>query len=559
MTRRIVEPQSHEYAANYNYNAYGLRPWFALDAAVKEAGGSRERTFSFRGETWTAKLYYQNGNLKPPAGGETPAGTEVAQETIREFRVSVVAHDEVRQRKANFHLRPRWADLKAEPENGGTTDIPVPHSLANSDTDAVSVRINGSNIPFTDYGDLLRCAVEAVDVNPRYLDGRHPTSNVTDAARYVRVNRHQSGPIHARAGPLAQLAHVLEDDRDGYRKLVQNDANERDEKLPGYYHTATLGPQRVREVMPDHTLPVELKHYYAREALERDDSDPLAHPKLETAFQRSRLPHDETLGATDADLDRLVEELDEWLYSVLADAGLDLRAGGGVYESDAYFEAVNATTDADVIALDLTEIRHEQESVVYRHLADGMSESERDTLRCLVTDGGQLSPADVAEQTDRHRDTVYDALQSMHDLVQHEYGEVSLRSTYLSELVTDALEAAEGAVARATKAAAEAVEAERRGLDEHTSAFLAWAEQYGVNYRDGEAVEIEVAEVDAHDGESHHSAVRRLLREGLSLWREMGRDEAAYRSGTVTYPVPLPGQSDATRRCRASVWRMVAE
>jgi len=559
MSRRLVAPQCHEYAANYNYNAYGLRPWFALDAAVKDAGGSRERTFSFGGETWTAQLYYQDGNLKPPAGGETPAGTEVAQQNIREFRLAVEAHDEVRQKAANFHVRPRWAELKAKTDDGGTTDIPVPESLANTDTDAVSVRINGSNIEFQQYGDLLRAAVEAVDVNARYFDPRHPTSNVTDAARYVRLNRHQSGPVHARAGPLAQLAHVLEDDRDGYRKLVQNDATERDEKLPGYYHTTTLGPDRVREVMPDHTLPVELKHYYAREALDRDESDPLAHPKLEAAFQKSRLPHDETLGATPDDLARLVDELDEWLYSVLADAGLDLRAGGGLYESDAYFEAENATTDASVVTLDLTEIRHEQESVVYRHLADGMSESERDTLRCLVTDGSRLSPADVAEQTDRHRDTVYDALQSMNDLVQHEYGEVSLRSTYVSELVTDALEAAEGAVARATKAAAEAVEAERRGLDEHTSAFLAWAERYGINYTDGEAVEIEVGEVEPHDGETRHSAVRRLLREGLSLWREMGRDEAAYRSGTVTYRVPVDGVSDATRRVHATLWRMVRE
>jgi hypothetical protein len=530
-----------------------------MDAAVKDAGGSRERRFSFAGDSWTAKLYYQDGNLKPPAGGETPAGTEVAQENIREFRVAVKCNDEVEERKANFHVRPRWANLEAETSNGGTTDIPVPESLANTDTDAVSVRISGSNIAFDQYGDLLRAAVEAVDVNQRYFDGRHPTSNVTDAARYVRVHKDRSGPIHARAGPLAQLAHVLEDDRDGFRKLVQNDANERNEKLPGFYHSTTLGPERVREVMPDHEHPVELKHYYAREALDRDG--PLSHPKLEASLQKSRLPHDETVEATPEALANLTEELDEWLFSVLADAGLDLRAGGGLYESDAYFEATNAPTDASVVSLDLTEIRHEQESVVYRHLADGMPDSQRETLACLVTDGGELSPADLAEQTDRHRDTVYAALQSMNDLVQHEYGEVSLRSTYVSELVTDALEAAEGAVARATNAAAEAVEAERRGLDEHTSAFVAWAERYGINYSDGDGdtVTVEVGEVNPNDGDTVHQTVRQLLREGLELWREMGRDEARFRAGDVHYRVPVNGLSDATRRARGTVWQMVRE
>ena len=47
--RRLVEPQCHEYVANYNYNEYGLRPWFACDRAAKAGGGSVEAHFDALG------------------------------------------------------------------------------------------------------------------------------------------------------------------------------------------------------------------------------------------------------------------------------------------------------------------------------------------------------------------------------------------------------------------------------------------------------------------------------------------------------------------------------
>ena len=37
--------------------------------------------------------------------------------------------------------------------------------------------------------------------------------------------------------------------------------------------------RRIREAFPDHRLPKEMKHYYAREAFGLTPSKPLAHPK----------------------------------------------------------------------------------------------------------------------------------------------------------------------------------------------------------------------------------------------------------------------------------------
>jgi acyl-CoA reductase-like NAD-dependent aldehyde dehydrogenase len=121
----------------------------------------------------------------------------------------------------------------------------------------------------------------------------------------------------------------------------------------------------------------------------------------------------------------------------------------------------------------------------------------------------------------------------MRDLVDHTYGEIQLQSTYLGELVADAVEEAESAVTRAVNAAAEAAHTAKRGLDERTSAFLAWQERYTDSFTDrgtdDGGVDLDLGRVD-DVGE-----VRRLLREGLTLWEDMNRDPAAYRMGEVKW------------------------
>jgi hypothetical protein len=549
---RKIAPVCHEFQAHWNANEHGLQPWFAFDRVTKDAGGGIGDDDGVQiealGDSWTVTLQYQESAVLPPVDGETSAGTAVKHDTIREFRLNVEADDDVGQRSANYHIRPRWQGMEAETNDGLRKDIPVPEWLANHDTDAINIRISGSNIPFDEYGTLLREAAEAVGVSRNYFktEYRHRTSNIQDAARYVRLHTDVSGPVFGETGPLVTLARVLETDREGYRKLVRNHEDYHGENLPGYYVTATLGQQRVQEVMPNHKLPVECKHYYAKDALNRPMSDPLRHPKLEVAYQQSRW--DESLAYTEEEIDNLTTELDEWLFAILRDAGstqdIPLRAGSA-YFADAYFDAENGMTDANIVTLDLVEIKNEQQSIVHKHtLTDGgVSPIEGEILGELVADGGTKSPKDVAEKHDRDRDSVYAALKRMHDLVQHDYGELSLKSTYQAELVADALEHANDAVERATMAAAEAKEAAQRGLDENTSAFLAWCQKYGI---EREAMGDYEGTIDLGEIEDP-SDVREIIREGYRLWTEMNRDPAEFRSAKVRYDVYEENQASRLR------------
>ena len=566
-SRRIVEPAHHEFTANLNYTTHGLNPWFAADSVVKDHdGGTTLEAVDLPSldETADVSIRYQDGNLLPPDGGETPAGTEIDMKTVREYRIHVAVNDGYGGLKSvDYHIRPRWYKQEAEKSDGETITL-QPGGLTSPQTDGISVKAAGSNVAFGKYDQLLREAADALGINSWYFgDGPfdvHETSNVQDAARYVRVHESVSGPIHARDGPLVGLAHVLENDRDGYRKLVQNDSDERDTQKPGFYHTTTLGPERVREVWPNHQLPVELKHYYKKDYYDRKDG--LAHPKLEAAYQTSRT--DETLRYDAETVSQIRRELDECVYAVLADAGLDLRAGGDTYVADEIFTADNDMTDAAIVSLDLSQIRHEQEAVVYKQLLKngGMSPVEQEITEYLVTDGGEVSPKDVAEENDRNIDSVYRALKRMKGLVNHEYGGLTLESTYIAELVTDAIQQAEAAVSRATDATAHALEAADRGLDEKTSAFVAWAEAHDVNFTErDDGVSVRLGEIDP-DVPGHgprdtprpsdackaaQREVREILREGLELWTAMNRDEMTYRVGRWKARAKVPTERAALR------------
>lgn len=535
-----IEPAPHEFAANYLFDASGLAPFFAADSQVKAGGGSQRSEFYDQGERWTITLYYQDSNVVHP-GSRLATGTEWRLDEMREFRLKVKRHgeeDPVGQQSFNAHITPRWQGMKVEKGDGTVSDYSVPDGIQ----EAVNVKIKGSNIDFHRYLQLLQSAVLTVGIRADYFEEPHEYSNIQDAERYVRVHKDASGPVHARDGPIASMGHLLESDRQGYRKVVQNDDNDYGRNLPGYYHTVTLGPRRVREAFPDHSLPKEIKHYYTREALSQDDDSPLAHPKIGASYQVSRW--DEKLGVTSEELNQLEHELDQTVLSVLADAGLDVAPTRdvGPFVPDAYFEAETTKDGPDPIGLDMTYIRSTQESVVIRHLADGLSPVQWESLQTLVMDGGVVSPADIADEHGRHVESVRRALRGIEDLVVREYAKVSLRSSYVAELVHDAVQDAQEAVKRAAETGAKAIRAAEQGMEETMSVFIAWAARHDIDVDD--ALSRREARMKLRVGKPGRET-RRAIKEGFRIWKEAGLPEERFRMAQVRFSDG--GLSDAWR------------
>ncbi|NIC01087.1 helix-turn-helix domain-containing protein [Halobacterium sp. R2-5] len=548
---RTLDLAAHEFDANLHFAENGLNPWFGADALVKDADGSRSAEFTHAGEQWVARLSYRDeGGLLPPTGGVTDGGTHVEHDTIREFSLKVARHpdeDPVGKQDFTAHISPRWAGLHAENGDGDVVEIPVPPTLQN---DGLNVRIQGSNIEFTRYLDLFQTAARVLGFSAGYFETPAATSNITDAEKYARVHRDSSGPVHGRDGPIASMAHLLENDRTGYRKLVQNDTDEKGENLAGYYHTATLDAERLGEAFPGHRYPKEVKHYYAREAARLDPDNPLAHPKVGASLQHSLLEREQTVYYDDlVDLER---ELDQTVLSVLSDAGFDVspgNMGGSPYvKNDAYWAPSTSERGPDPIQLDLTRIRQEQESVVVRHLTDGLSPIQWESLDMLVTDGGEVSPQDIAEANDRHVGSVRRALRAMEELVSRKYGEVGLRSDYVAEMVHDAVQDAREATRTAVETSAKAIEAAERGASDAMAEWVAWCNRHGVDIRNrADALEIDLGEFDgvtwSYNGLP--STVSHRLKTAFEKWEAAGQDPERFRQAVVKFRA---NGVDATRR-----------
>jgi hypothetical protein len=532
----------HEFDANLHFAANGLDPWFGADSLVKDADGSRSAEFTHEGETWLARLSYRDeGGLLPPTDGRTDGGARVEHETIREFTLKVSRHrdeDPVGKQDFTAHLSPRWAGLHAETDDGEVVEIPVPPTLQN---DGLNVRIQGSNIAFTRYLDLFQTAARVLGFSRGYFAEPAHTSNIVDAEKYARLHRDASGPVHSREGPIASMAHLLENDRTGYRKLVQNDRDEHGRNVEGYYHTATLDAGRLAEAFPGHQYPKEVKHYYAREAASLDPSEALAHPKIGSSLQHSLLDDDETVR-----FENLVEmerELDQTVLSVLADAGLEVAphdVGASPYvEMDAYWTPSVSERGPSPVELDMTQVRQEQESVVVRHLTDGLSPVQWDALSQLVADGGEVSPTDIAETNDRHVGSVRRALREIEELVDRKYGEVALRSEYVAEMVHDAVQEAREATRTAVETSAKAIEAAEREVEDAMADYVAWCSRHGVDIRNrADALEVDLRDVDPegkHPGTKWPMNVVKRLKTAFAKWKAAGQDPERFRSGTVRF------------------------
>jgi hypothetical protein len=237
---------------------------------------------------------------------------------------------------------------------------------------------------------------------------------------------------------------------------------------------------------------------------------------------------------TPDDLDRLERELDQTVLSVLVDAGLDPAPahGNGPFVPDPYFDVETTDSGPDPIELDLVRIRSTQESVVIRHLADGLSPVQWESLQTLVTDGGIVSPTDIADEHGRHVESVRRALRGIDDLVVREYAKVSVRSSYVAELVHDAVQEAEDAVKRAAETGAKAIRAAEQGMGESMRVFIAWAARHGVDVDD--ALNQRDARMKLRFDETGQKT-RRAIREGFRIWEEAGMPPERYRMAQIRF------------------------
>ena len=513
---RLVETAPHEFQGHLLFADHGLAPYFACDRRTEQGDESPDAEFVFRDERWTVTLSVRESGLAHP-GPTLPSGTEFPLDDTREFQLYIQSKDDpVGERKVHVHLAPRWPGMRAKKVGRA---LSVPEEVG----EAVNLHVQGANIEFDRYRPLIERAAGALAIRPESFRACHEYSTILEAERYVRLNKDVSGPIHARDGPITQLGHLFENDRQGQRRLVQNDDDCHGRNLPGFYHAVTLGSERIQKAFSSHRLPKQIKHYYAREAHALDSTDPLAHPKLGALYKHKHW--DGKVGASAEDLGELNRELEEAIFGVLAEAGIPLTTGLNTYVEDPYFRGETSERNRTVPELEFERVRARQEAIVTEYLADGLPPTAWDVLKVLVSDGGRLSPRQIADRADRHPESVRRVLRRISGLVERGYGEVALRSHYVAEFVLDAVRAA-----RERSNGDRENEGTERQAGESPSAFIAWAAKYGIEIRDRDSDDHMTLDLQSVDD------WRKRLREGYQIWLDAGLPAERFRTakGLIT-------------------------
>jgi len=511
-----VRPQTHELDAHLIFTEYGLDPFYWLDSVRKDydewdTEGKPTATMEHNGDTYHLCYDYDISGLDPWDH------QSYTLETVPQFRIYFTRDDELyngeradkdeaRNGAAGTMLfRPRWPNLTSDGEEVEVPDLGGPY---------LDCRIQQSNHKPHELPELLSGAVQAFGGNPRYFEQIHETSNVTDLAVYVRLLREVSGRVHAPDGPIARMHTLLEGDREGYRKHVEDHR-----ELPGYYVTTTLTPDRVAELIRGHRLPVEIKHYYPNHPKKFEEGEALYYPKVEVSYQTSQT--DETLYWEDVENAR--RELAETLMNVLEWADVSLTTGEP-YVSDAYFDADEGERWNVRLVDDPTpEIESEQKARVMTLWGD-MLDSDRQVIEHLLTDGGATSPADAADATGLSYRTIRRVIERLEGVVEHSYGDLQITSKRTQQELLERVRAAGENFKTGVEAAV--MDAAEAGADRSRSAWKAAKHRYDVTVRDGEGITKRLS--PGYVAESKEEA-RNIAREIKLAYQQTFGDSASVR------------------------------
>lgn len=507
-----VRPQTHELDAHLIFTEYGLDPFYWLDSVRKdydgwETEGKPTATMEHEGDSYHLCYDYDISGLDP---WEHQSYT---LETVPQFRIYFTRDDELyngeradkdeaRNGAAGTILfRPRWPNLTSDGKEVEVPDLGGPY---------LDARIQQSNHRPDELPELLAGAVQAFGGNPRYFEQIHETSNVTDLAVYVRLLRDVSGRVHAPDGPIARMHNLLEGDREGYRKHVENHT-----ELPGYYVTTVVTPDRMTELIRGHRLPVEIKHYYPNHPEKFEEGDALYYPKVEVAYQTSQT--DETLYWEDVEDAR--RELAQTLMNCLEWADVSLT-GGEPYVSDAYFDADREERWNVRLVDDPTpEIESDQKARVMSLWGD-MLDSDRQVVEHLLTDGGATSPADAADATGLSYRTIRRVIDRLEGVVEHSYGDMQIASKRIQQELLERVRAAGENFKTGVEAAV--MDAADAGADRSRSAWKKAKHRYDVTIRDGEGITKELEVGYRPDDRDERDAMLRQLR--IAYWETFGFD-----------------------------------
>jgi predicted transcriptional regulator len=522
-SRLFIDPQPHEFHAYLKWDCGDrenpLRSYFGLRSLQGEHEfedhGRLRTAVDIDGDQWNVEFGFKDCGIAPR---DSP---NFQLDEVREYLIYVYpsaysswddAKSEARKR-AYFKISPRWPDIETK---AGLRSMSNP-----CDIEGYDVEIEGSNWDFEQYPVVLQQALDALadrqgfrfnsptpirpeDFSPERI---HRSSNIVDAELYVRVKDGETGQVIAYDGTLHRISLLLAGDREGYAKSVRDDR-----ECSGHYHTATIDSRRAGQLVGDHELAKEFKHYYMRNP-DAVEGTALENPKVGVSFQNSI--HDGTLYWDD--VDTLTTELDEALLNVLEWSDIPTRPDGQMFVADDYFEPTGSRRWRKLLPDRLPRIESKQDDQLFA-TASQMNETDTELVETLLTDGGNTSPEELAESIDVHVDTVYRALKRLSPLIDHSYGEVQVGSKYMAQELTGYIDSLSESVQSGLESVLDSLaRAEAHGGEDNP--WKRWLDRHGVKIDRSDDADPDDLDIGFQPADLKEA--RQLVREGALQWSKV--------------------------------------
>ncbi|WP_049935335.1 DUF7845 domain-containing protein [Haloplanus natans] len=463
-------PQTHEVEGELIYSENGLDPYWLLISLLvnKYDGHAEDIPMEIGDESWTVELYYQEGGIS------AAPFDAVGGDTLYEPRIAIEGPD---RRNINFHVRPRYAGMKAE--SSGEV-IETPFNNENRPDEGYSVRISGSNVDVRRYPDLFCRSVHALaageNVSRRYFRELSPMSNIHAVELYVRIRRELAESLLQEDGPLQRMSTLLSTKLGAEGAYYFSNSGPNRDVL-GYRHRLLLNKSDADELLNRHRHGKQIKIYHPDKVRDQED-DPLYHPKLGILYHFSK----EHLGNEGnsvpwSRLEELLRELRETLMNIVSWSGLTTKPDPTTYVSDDAFELREAEDPVQLVKDPLPRVEADQESLLLKTLGD-LTPSDEQLLQ-VVADGGEVSVHEAAEETDRSLSTIYRALDRLGDLLRNDSGTLSFISEKIREDLSGVLRETETALESGVRRLCELLDLDPRQLEQKGSAWQKWLARWG--------------------------------------------------------------------------------
>ncbi|MCL9812591.1 hypothetical protein [Natranaeroarchaeum aerophilus] len=523
MTHVATAP--HEIEGNLNFFQNGLSPYWAISKLLFHGfdGYSGDLTTEIAGEEWTINLKYQKGGIAPRSQDDV-------EERLYEFRIGAYGHGE---RKANFHVRPRFAGMEHYEEDKNITS---PCDSDDYPDEATNVKFSGSNLEPDTYPVLLRKVLQelaseaGMGFNSSAFVRIHPTSNITSYERYVRIQRSMSQKYIRSTGAFRRIFELLAQ-KEGSSVVYKPDNCGPNKDIVGYNHRLIIPKTDARELIPMHTRGKQLKHYHP-EYVNGDEDNPLHHPKVGVLLKKSL---NKSRAFKWDNCDALRREIDETLLNTLRWSDIPVGAGGTTFVADDHFEATAAEEDVEFFEDPTPEIEAKQDALLITTLRD-MTEADVDFLEALVDEGDGQHPQELANNADRGISTLYRFLDRLDGLVRNDRAEVEFTSRKIEQEIAGIVESAEHRIENAADRAAKLMNVNVR--QSASSAFQKWMQKYAASFDFDPDSNDTTVRIDTRLGEfkaSSYPLVEDVLKEAKKAWVKDSRDVAELLEARVEW------------------------